>query len=64
MKGPENNSIQAIAAYIREYIDPQGNFTAEDDAAQAIEELDRIWAADGGTHLSVEQLQEYLDSLR
>lgn len=63
MNGPANNSIQAISTYIQEYIDPQNNLSHDDDAEQVLAELDIVFADDGGTGLTVEQMREYLDTL-
>ena len=63
MNKPANNSRQAVATYIGEYLDPQGELTSDDDAATVVENLDAVYAEDGGCGVTVEQMAEYLESL-
>jgi hypothetical protein len=63
MHTPANDSIQAITTYIQEYIDPRGELRRADDAGAVLADLDLLYVDDGGSGLSAEQLQRYLDTL-
>ena len=54
---------RALADYIREHLDRNGQLQATDDAAETLAKFDREHGANGGSGLNKEQVQEYLDTL-
>jgi len=52
-----------VCAYIEAHLDPGATLRADDDAAQVVAGLDRVFADEGGSKVTTEQMQDYLDTL-
>jgi hypothetical protein len=65
MAQPENRSEQAIRAYIEEYLDSGAILSRDDDPAETVALLDRIFAdsPESGCGVTVEEMARYLESL-
>lgn len=63
MAQPENRSEQAIRAYIEEYLDDAAHLRRDDDPAETVTLLDRVFAAEGGCGVTVAEMARYLESL-
>ena len=52
-----------LSAYIAAHLDPGATLTGADDADQVVAQLDSIFEDDGGSQITAEQMQDYLDEL-
>ena len=53
----------SIGQFIREYLDPYGDLTPDDNPAEIVRQLDSIYREDGGCGVTVEEMREYLAGL-
>lgn len=54
----------SVRAYIEAHLDPSACLRPTDDAAEILMNLDRAFASDGGSRVTIKQMQDYLDVLR